>query len=75
MGSTKANGVPHSVLEVEGDIALIVTLAAALTLKRLLPNTMALFILQPALALQQLVLPIATVRIIRVPALPAMMLR
>ncbi len=38
-------GVPHSVLEVEGDIALIVTAAGALTLKRLLPNTMTLFIL------------------------------
>ncbi len=39
-------GVPHSVLEVEGDVALIVTVAGALTLKRLLPNTMTLFILQ-----------------------------
>jgi guanylate kinase len=37
--------LPHSVMEVEGDIALIVTVAGALTLKRLLPNTMTLFIL------------------------------
>jgi guanylate kinase len=37
-------GVPSSALEVVGDVALIVTVAGALSLKRLLPYTMTLFI-------------------------------
>jgi guanylate kinase len=37
-------GVPHSALEPVGDIALIVTVAGAMSLKRLLPYSMTLFI-------------------------------
>jgi guanylate kinase len=37
-------GVPHSVLEPIGDIALIVTVTGAMSLKRLLPYCMTLFI-------------------------------
>jgi guanylate kinase len=37
-------GVPHSVLEPLGDISIIITIAGAMSLKRLLPYCMTLFI-------------------------------
>jgi guanylate kinase len=38
-------GVPRSALDVEGDVALIVTVPGALSLKRILPFTMTLFVM------------------------------
>jgi guanylate kinase len=38
-------GVPRSALEVEGDVALIVTVPGALSLQRILPYTMTLFVI------------------------------
>ena len=38
-------GVPRSALEVEGDVALIVTVPGALSLRRILPYAMTLFVM------------------------------
>jgi guanylate kinase len=38
-------GVPRSVLDVEGDVALIVTVPGALSLQRIIPYTMSLFVM------------------------------
>jgi guanylate kinase len=38
-------GVPRSALDVEGDVALIVTVPGALSLQRILPDTMTLFVM------------------------------
>jgi guanylate kinase len=38
-------GVPRSALDVEGDLALIVTVPGALSLQRILPHTMTLFVM------------------------------
>jgi guanylate kinase len=38
-------GVPRSTLEVEGDVALIVTVPGALSLRRILPYAMTLFVM------------------------------